>query len=48
MIACLSPADRYFEENVSTLTYATKAAYISNEPVKNDDPKSRLINDLKS
>lgn len=46
-IACLSPADNYFEENLSTLNYATKAAFISNEPTRNDDPKNSVINDLK-
>ena len=29
------------------MTYATKASYISNEPVKNEDPKMRVINELK-
>jgi kinesin family protein 4/21/27 len=47
MIACLSPSDAYVDENISTLNYATKASYISNEPVKNEDPKIKLINDLK-
>ena len=47
MIACLSPADDYIEENLSTLEYATKAGCISNEPVKNVDPKTRVIKDLK-
>jgi hypothetical protein len=48
MIACLSPSDFYLEENISTLNYATKASFISNEPTKNEDPKIKLINDLKS
>ena len=47
MIACLSPSDSYIDENMSTLAYATKASYISNEPVKNEDPKVKMINDLK-
>lgn len=47
MIACISPVDDYFEENLSTLEYATKAGCISNEPVKNVDPKSKVIKDLK-
>lgn len=47
MIACLSPSDAYSEENLSTLTYATKASFISNEPVKNEDPKMKLIHELK-
>ena len=48
MIACLSPSDFYIEENISTLNYATKASFISNEPIKNEDPKIKLINELKS
>jgi hypothetical protein len=48
MIACLSPSDAFVEENLSTLAYATKASYISNEPVKNEDPKMKLINELKT
>ena len=48
MIACLSPSDRFLEENVTTLNYAKKASYISNEPVRNDDPKVRIINELRA
>ena len=48
MIACLSPSDAFVEENISTLTYATKASFISNEPTKNEDPKMKLINELKT
>ena len=47
MIACLHPSDKYFEENQSTLTYASKAAQIANAPVRNDDPKTKQIEDLK-
>ena len=47
MIACLSPSDAYREENISTLAYATKASYIHNEPTRNDDPKVKLIMELK-
>lgn len=47
MIACLNPCDLYIEENISTLQYASKASFISNKPVKNDDPKMRLIEELK-
>lgn len=39
MIACLNPCDQHMEENLSTLTYASKASFISNKPIKNDDPK---------
>lgn len=28
MIACIAPSDRFYEENVSTLNYATRASYI--------------------
>jgi len=38
MIACLSPSDKFIEENLSTLNYASKAALISNLPTKNNDP----------
>ena len=48
MIACLSPSDAFVEENLSTLAYATKASFISNEPTKNEDPKMQLINELKT
>ena len=41
MIACLNPCDMHIEENLSTLTYASKASYISNKPIKNEDPKLR-------
>lgn len=47
MIACLNPCDAHVDENISTLTYAGKASYISNKPVRNDDPKSRQIEELK-
>lgn len=47
MIACLNPCDAYIEENISTLQYAGKASYISNKPIRNDDPKMKLIEDLK-
>lgn len=47
MIACLNPCDAHVDENLSTLAYAAKASYISNKPVKNDDPKNRQIEELK-
>lgn len=47
MIACLHPSDRHLEENVSTLTYASKAAQIANTPIRNDDPKTKQIEELK-
>lgn len=45
MIACLSPSDRFFEENLSTLQYAARASQISNIPTKNVDPKLLILND---
>jgi hypothetical protein len=47
MIACLNPCDMYVEENISTLQYAGKASFISNKPMRNDDPRMRLIEQLK-
>ena len=47
MIACLNPCDAYLDENVSTLQYAARASYISNKPIKNEDPRSRQIDELK-
>lgn len=47
MIACLHPSEKYLDENLSTLTYASKAAMISNTPIKNDDPKTKQIEELK-
>lgn len=47
MIACLPPSDLYLDENISTLTYATKASYIANEPNKNEDPRMKIINELR-
>merc|ERR1719230_1960349 len=47
MLACLSPSDKYCEENLSTLKYASAAACIKNRPVRNLDPKDRIIEYLK-
>lgn len=47
MVACLSPSDRYIEENMSTLNYASRASMISNVPTKNIDPKLMILNDQK-
>ena len=47
MIACLTPADSYFEENLSTLTYVTKASFITNNPVLNLDQNSKQILELR-
>jgi hypothetical protein len=47
MIACLSPSDSYFDENMSTLMYAAKAQSIANNPKRNEDPKTVLIQQLR-
>lgn len=47
MISCLTPNDKYVEENKSTLNYASRASHIANKPVKNDDPQSKLVETLK-
>ena len=43
MVACLSPVDDHFDENLSTLEYASRASCISNRVAVNEDPKSHLI-----
>lgn len=40
MIACLTPSDKYIDENLSTLNYASKAKVMTNKPKINDDPKA--------
>jgi len=47
MIACINPNDSFLEENLSTLTYATKASFITNRPVVNDDPRIKATQELK-
>ena len=47
MLACLNPCDQHIEENLSTLTYASRASYITNKPLKNEDPRTRQMEDLK-
>lgn len=41
MLACLNPCDMHIEENLSTLTYASKALFITNKPLKNEDPRTK-------
>lgn len=48
MIACITPNDNFFDQNISTLTYATKATMITNKPTINDDPRNKVITQLKS
>lgn len=47
MIAWVSPSSIFYNENVSTLNYASKTSCISNKPIKNHDPKNKIIQDLK-
>ncbi|CAI2383591.1 unnamed protein product [Moneuplotes crassus] len=47
MISCLTPNDKFCDENKSTLNYASRASCISNRPIKNDDPKTKLVDSLK-
>ena len=48
MVACLSPCDVHFDENLSTLEYASRASCIANRVAVNEDPKSRLIRELRA
>ncbi|CAJ1399954.1 unnamed protein product [Effrenium voratum] len=48
MFACLAPADRHDDENLSTLQYASQAACIRNLPAVNVDPKDRMIQQLEA
>jgi len=47
MIACLSPVDLYYEENISTLQYASRTSSITNVPKINMDQKLLLIQEQK-
>ena len=46
MIACPTPSDKFIDENMSTLNYASKAKVMTNQPKVNDDPKAVKITDL--
>ena len=43
MIANCSPADYNFDETMSTLRYASRAKFIKNKPIINEDPKDALL-----
>ena len=47
MIACVSPAERNYEESLGTIKYASRARNIKNKPVVNRDPNSMLIDSLR-
>ena len=43
IIACANIIDKYSDETLSTLNYASKAGSIINKPIQINDPKQRLI-----
>jgi hypothetical protein len=43
MVANCSPADYNFDETLSTLRYASRAKFIKNKPIINEDPKDALL-----
>ena len=43
MIANCSPADYTYDETLSTLRYASRAKFIKNKPIINEDPKDALL-----
>lgn len=48
MVACVAPVDSFYEENLSTLEYARQAARITNVVQVNEDPKTKLIRELRA
>ena len=48
MIAALSPADLNYAESLSTLNFANRAKNIKTRAIVNEDPKDRLIKELKA
>lgn len=47
MIACISPSDYNYDENVSTLNYALKTNSIKNKPLRNVDQERVTIDNLR-
>ena len=47
MVACLTPSDTFYEENLCTLEYASRANSIVNTMTVREDPKTKLIRELK-
>ena len=43
MLACILPCDVFQDENIQTLHYASKASYIRNKPVRNEDGIQNLF-----
>ena len=48
MVACLAPVDTFYEENLSTLDYASRAARITNQVALNEDAKTKLVRELRA
>jgi hypothetical protein len=46
-MACISPSDLNFDENLQTLMYALKTNNINNSPIKNIDHQSIVFTNLK-
>lgn len=47
MIAAVSPADKNYDETLSTLRYANRAKNITNKPKINEDPKDTMLREHK-
>lgn len=43
MVACASPSSVYYEETLSTLSYATRTMNIKNKPVIQMEEKDQVI-----
>lgn len=48
MIANVSSCSGNYEETLSTLRYASRAKYIQNVPVINEDPKDALLREYEN
>lgn len=48
MIANVSPCNANYEETLSTLRYASRAKYIQNAPIVNEDPKDALLREYEN
>jgi kinesin family protein 3/17 len=46
MIAVISPANTYYDESLSTLRYASRAKFIKNKPIINEDPKDAQLREM--
>lgn len=46
MLCALSPADRNYDETLTTLRYANRAKNIKNKPTINEDPKDAMLREL--